>query len=196
MMKKSFASISVSFLFMVIGAAVLAGYQPGLEESRSLKSAEQDEVKKTAFRLAVGDNAWNHVTTALPALDGHDYSLEHWKGKVILINFWASWCAPCQYEIPKLVKMQNHYADKGLQVVGIGVDREMPLRNVSRSLGINYPVLIADDARGRALLERWGNEQQIVPYNVVIDKNGKISFLHLGQFDEEIFEDIVHPLLD
>lgn len=144
--------------------------------------------------IGVGDNAWERTTLPLPALDGGQYSLDRWRGKVILLNFWASWCAPCQYEIPELVSLQEKYGQQGLQVIGIGVDDARPLRNVHRSLGINYPVLVAEGAHGAEFLKHWGNDSQIVPYNVVIGRDGRINYAQLGQFDQELFVEYVYPL--
>lgn len=149
----------------------------------------------TPRALGIGDYAWDQFTPSLPALDGAQYSLDHWRGKVILLNFWASWCSPCQYEIPKLVRLQDHYGADGFQVIGIGVDKTRPLRNVSRSLGVNYPVLVAKDATGTNLLKRWGNSQQVVPYNVVVGADGRIVHVQQGQFDTEMFDEYVAPLL-
>ncbi len=146
--------------------------------------------------LGIGDNAWTQPSIPLPALDGEQYPLEHWRGKVVLLNFWASWCAPCQYEIPELVKLQEKYGPEGLQIIGIGVDRERALRNVARSLGINYPVLVAEVGRGTELLLHWGNTSQTVPYNVVIDRDGRILFTQHGQFDQGVFREHISPLLD
>jgi thiol-disulfide isomerase/thioredoxin len=145
--------------------------------------------------LGIGDDAWESPGKPLPSLDGNRYAIDHWNGKVVLINFWASWCSPCQYEIPELVKLQQRYGSDGFQVIGIGIDREKPLRNVSRSLGINYPVLVAKNPYGADLLSRWGNRMQIVPYNVVVDREGKISYTLQGQVDQEIFAEYILPLL-
>lgn len=145
--------------------------------------------------LTEGDHAWTQPGEPLPALDGASYPLDHWKGKVVLLNFWASWCSPCQYEIPSLVRMQSEHGWRGLQIIGIGVDREKPLRNVSRSLRINYPVLVAEGDLGRDLLTHWGDKSQIVPYNVVIGRDGRIHFAQQGQFDRDMFEEYIAPLL-
>lgn len=145
--------------------------------------------------LNIGDNAWEQPGGALPSLGGGSYRLDHWQGKVVLLNFWASWCSPCQYEIPGLVRLQQRHAAQGLQVVGVGVDKSRPLSNVSRSLGINYPVLVAGEAVGSQLLRHWGDSSQTLPYNVVIGKDGTIHYAGVGQFDEEMFDTYVTPLL-
>ncbi len=146
--------------------------------------------------LRIGDYAWGKPGPSLPALDGASYPLAHWKGKVVVLNFWATWCGPCQYEIPELVRLQQEHGPDGLQIIGIGVDQERPLRNVSRSLGINYPVLVAEDATGSELLAHWGNPGRTVPYNVVIGQDGRILHAWQGQLDQELFNEYVAPLLN
>jgi len=141
------------------------------------------------------NDAWKMKPFKLKGLDGKNHSLDEWKGKVIIFNFWASWCAPCQYEIKDLVKIQSEYGNKGLQVVGLGLDEARKLANVKRTLGINYPVLVGDPAINGDLLTEWGNEKQIVPYTVVINKEGKIVYIHRGQLTRETFKDFILPLL-
>lgn len=141
-------------------------------------------------------NAWDQPPLVLEALDGRTHSMNEWRGKVILLNFWASWCSPCQYEIPDLVRFQRRYAGMGLRVIGIGIDSAGPLRNVSRSLGINYPVLVASPESSGRLLARWGNPQQMVPYSVLIGRDGAILMQYRGVIDEEWFGDTVLPVLN
>ncbi len=94
----------------------------------------------------------------LPGMDGKQHELAEWRNKVVLLNFWASWCSPCQTEIRDLVAFQTQYAAQGLQIVGIGLDDEKKLRNVQRSLGINYPVLV-DNSSGPTVMERPGQSR-------------------------------------
>jgi peroxiredoxin len=140
-------------------------------------------------------NAWELPAFSLMGLDGKQHSLEEWKGQVILLNFWASLCAPCQYEIKDFVRYQESYGGRGLQIVGIGVDEERRLRNVNRTLGINYPVLVLDQANDGKILADWGNEQGLIPYTVVIGGDGQISYIHRGQIDDKAFNRFVLPLL-
>ncbi len=131
----------------------------------------------------------------LPGLDGVKHGLQEWRGRVLLVNFWASWCAPCQSEITNLVRWQRHYAERGLQIVGVGMDDDRRLRNVQRSLGINYPVLVAGPGRAALLLADWGNSQRYVPYTVVMDRRGRVVSRQFGELDQETFEEVVLPLL-
>ena len=141
------------------------------------------------------NNAWELKSIRLPDLEGRQQELKDWSGKVIMLNFWASWCSPCQYEIPEFVEYQDEYADKGLQVVGIGLDEARKLKNVARTLGINYPVLVIDEQAGAALMREWGNDSGIIPYTVIIDRDGHIRYIHRGRMDEYAFKHYVKPLL-
>ncbi|WP_459870220.1 TlpA family protein disulfide reductase [Endothiovibrio diazotrophicus] len=187
-------------LLLVLGGGVALGYWsrgaspvgPNAEAAVAAVSAPSPTVKRPAAPgLAVDDPA---PALRLPDLEGADHGLEEWRGKTLLVNFWASWCAPCQYEIRDLVRFQERYAGQGLQVIGVGVDDPAKLANVRRTLGINYPVLVAGEANTR-LLSHWGNDQGVVPYNVVITPDGKVHELIHGSLDREGFNDLVLPLL-
>jgi peroxiredoxin len=142
------------------------------------------------------NNAWEMAPFSLKDLDGKQHSLDEWKGKVIMMNFWASWCSPCQYEIPEFVLYQREFGGKNLQIVGIGVDDRRKLANVARSLGINYPVLVLAPQNARGLMRKWGNETGIIPYTVVIAADGRIKYIHRGQMSGDDFNEYVLPLLD
>ena len=116
-------------------------------------------------------------------------------GKVKLVNFWASWCAPCQAEIPRLVRMQQRYGDKGFQVVGVGIDTARPLANVRRSLGINYPILVLDPDRAGPLLRLWGNAARYVPYSVLVDRDNRVVYRQSGEVEDTVFADFISPRL-
>jgi thiol-disulfide isomerase/thioredoxin len=142
------------------------------------------------------DNAWSKPPLHLPDLNGRPRQLEEWRGKVILLNFWATWCAPCQAEIPHLIGYGREYRGHGLRVVGVGLDEVRKLRNFVRTLGIDYPVLVTDPKRGIGLLKQWGDRSGTIPYTLVIDREGYIELAYPGIFDEEAFTDYVLPLLE
>jgi thiol-disulfide isomerase/thioredoxin len=141
------------------------------------------------------DNAWDLPSVVLPDLQDRQQNLYDWHGRVILLNFWASWCGPCQAEIPHLIDWQRQYADAGLQVIGIGIDEPEPLRNIVRTFRIDYPVFYARPAEHPYLLRQWGDPAGVLPYTVVIDRDGRIRFSQTGLLEAETFADYVLPLL-
>lgn len=141
-------------------------------------------------------NAWDMPPLDLQDPEGQRHTLHDWHGKVILLNFWASWCGPCQAEVPDLVRYQREYAGQGLQVIGVGLDELSRIRNFIRTFGINYPVLVSDPSRGHELLPRWGDPRQILPFTVVIGRDGHMHFMQVGPLGEEAFADYVLPLLN
>jgi peroxiredoxin len=130
----------------------------------------------------------------LPGMDGKPHELGEWHDKVVLLNFWASWCSPCQTEIRDLVVYQSQFGAQGLQIVGVGMDDETKLRNVQRTLGINYPVLLANTP-GNPMIAAFGNRDGIVPYSVLISRDGKVVYTHTGIITQEIFAEQVIPWL-
>lgn len=144
---------------------------------------------------ARADNGREIKPFSLMGLDGVKHSLADWKGRVVILNFWATWCSPCLNEIRDFVIYQEQYKTRGLQIVGLGLDEEKKLRNVQRTLEINYPVLVADPVDNRGLMNFWGNSSGVVPYTVVIDRDGRVIYTHRGPMGRDVFDDNVLPLL-
>jgi thiol-disulfide isomerase/thioredoxin len=134
------------------------------------------------------------INFTLPELDGKKHSLEEWRGKVIVLNFWATWCPPCREEIPLLIALQKQRAAEGLQVVSVAIDNETAVRPYRQSAGINYPVLMGGDA-ALDLVARYGNSMGALPFTVIIDRGGAIAVRKLGAFTRKELESLVEPLL-
>ena len=141
-------------------------------------------------------NAWKLPPLILNDLQGVEHNLYEWHGNVIMLNFWATWCGPCQIEIPDFIDYQAHYADKGLQVIGVGLDEMRKLRNYARTVVINYPILQADPELQYSLLKQWGDPFGVLPFTVIIGKDGHLVFMQQGIFNRQAFEAIVKPLLN
>ncbi|MFN2476021.1 MAG: TlpA family protein disulfide reductase [Chthoniobacterales bacterium] len=126
------------------------------------------------------------------ALDGKTVKSSDLKGKVVILNFWATWCVPCREEIPGLVELQKQYGEQGLAIVGVSVDQGKP-ESVTRFVErfkMNYLVAIADEK----IVNDFGSVDAI-PTTFIIDKQGRIVSRHTGFAEKDVFEREIKPLL-
>lgn len=130
----------------------------------------------------------------LTDINGKTRHIDEWNGRVIALNFWATWCPPCREEIPEFVALQSRYADQGLQVVGIALERPEKVQGFMQEHHINYPVL-AGDTDVVALSRAYGNIDGALPYTVIIDREGKIAFVKEGLLSGKLAEHIITRLL-
>jgi thiol-disulfide isomerase/thioredoxin len=108
------------------------------------------------------------------------FALSQLRGKPLVVNFWARWCGPCRVEIPELVRLQRRLKDKGLVVVGIGLeDKADTVREFARAYDMDYLVLLAK-GQGNALLHALGNPKGGLPYTLVIAADGRVVARKLG----------------
>ena len=113
-------------------------------------------------------------------LGGKTRRLAEWKGKIVVCNFWATWCHPCREEIPMLISVSEKVAPKGVEVVGIAVDFAAKVRSFVKDYKISYPVLLAGD-NGIELMHAAGNGLGGLPYTVFLDRRGRIVHQKLGE---------------
>ena len=130
----------------------------------------------------------------LEDLSGKRHDISEWKGKILIINFWATWCPPCKKEIPEFVALQNQYSAQGLQFIGVAIDDKEAVKDYLTTIKVNYPILIAED-EGIALVNKLGDISGTVPFTVVVDPDNLILHRHPGNFSKEQIMDIVAPLL-
>jgi peroxiredoxin len=154
-----------NFLLLLL-LAVLAGIG-GFGAYRLIAPESSELIGKTAFNLELHD------------VHGSTHRLSDLRGKWVLINFWASWCAPCMDELPLLVDAQKRYGMHGLQILGPALDDAESVAPVIARLGINYPVS-ADFSGADTAMQAFGNEKSALPYSVLIDPQGRIDKLMLG----------------
>ena len=116
--------------------------------------------------------------------DGTAHSLNDWHGKVVLVNFWATWCAPCREEIPLLVQLQARYAASGLQVVGIATDETSTkdVKDYLTKMVVNYPMLMGDENVDR-MVAGFGGNLIGLPYSLLLDRDGRIVKITAGALD-------------
>ncbi|MCK4705954.1 MAG: TlpA family protein disulfide reductase [Gammaproteobacteria bacterium] len=130
---------------------------------------------------------------AMADLDGQTRNIKDWDGKVILLNFWATWCPPCLKEIPGFIELQEQYGDQGFQVIGIAVDNEKAVRDYVNEVKINYPV-IAAEFEAIELSSRYGNRMGALPYSVIINRESEISNKITGELSKIEAEKLIEKL--
>jgi thiol-disulfide isomerase/thioredoxin len=124
-------------------------------------------------------------------ISGHRHDLTTYRGKVVVLNFWVTWCEPCRAEIPDLIELQKRYLDRRLAVLGIAVQDDLPsVQNASKQLNINYPVALGD----RKLSAVFGGVG--FPTTFVIGRDGRVYSKHLGATNLRVLEDEVAQLLE
>ena len=129
---------------------------------------------------------------SLKDLKGKRVRLGDYKGKIVLVNFWATWCVPCRAEMPELVRWQREYKAQGLQIIGITFEpySAAEVRETTRKLKINYPILLGNDE----VVDLY-EANEVLPLTVVIDRDGNIRDRIKGIIDAEEFEKKIKPLL-
>jgi len=130
------------------------------------------------------------IDFTLPDLQGSNRSLSEWQGKVILLNFWATWCAPCREEVPLFVALQNQYSAKGLQVIGVAMDSKSAVVRFAKEFNINYPLLIGNENL-IPLMKRYGNPYSSLPFSVLIRTDGSIVHRKIGAYRKQELSDLV-----
>jgi thiol-disulfide isomerase/thioredoxin len=134
------------------------------------------------------------LALSLPDASGTPQSLGQWRGKVLVVNFWATWCAPCREEMPEFVKAQEEFGPKGLQFVGIAVDDADKVSKFVKDINLNYPALIGGYS-AIDLSKSVGNRLAALPFTIVIDRQGNVAHTQLGQLKPDQLRSIVAKLL-
>jgi thiol-disulfide isomerase/thioredoxin len=178
-----------------IGAGVLVALLAGLggfllraslisSETEAAFTTEQLEAHSMVGRL--------RPEFILADLAGAPRRVTEWDGKVLIINFWATWCPPCRKEIPMLIGLQEHYGRAGMQLIGIALDEPSSVRAYSKAMGINYPILIGDSG---TIVNSYGNNFGALPYTVIVGRDSKIALVKLGELSREEAEKAIRALL-
>jgi peroxiredoxin len=171
--------LKIQALFVIVLCAVVA-----LESGCNSKNGSGGSAASKAEAKLAPD-------FTLPDLSDKPLTLSSLRGKVVLLDFWATWCTPCREEIPEFVKLQDKYRDHGLQVIGISMDDgPEPVRDFYKKFQMNYPVVMGDAKTGAAYGGVLG-----LPIAFVIDQNGKILSRHIGATDVSVLEKEIVPLL-
>ncbi len=141
-----------------------------------------------------GVDAATLFAIAMPDTAGREQSLGQWKGKVLVVNFWATWCVPCREEMPEFVKIQQELGGRGLQFVGVAIDQPDKVEAFASELGLNYPALIGGYG-AIELSKTMGNRLGALPFTVIVDRSGHVVHTQLGPIKEAALRSIVRQIL-
>jgi thiol-disulfide isomerase/thioredoxin len=156
--------IGISLVALLAGVFTSQGiYKAGLASEPSVK--------------AFFDNPWKTP-------DGKLLDTQQWQGKVLVVNFWASWCPPGVEEMPTLDKLQQEFIQQNVLFVGIGIDSPSNIRQFLEITPVSYPIVIGG-IEGSSLAKQMGNSQGALPYTVIINAKGKSTYSKLGKISEE-----------
>lgn len=130
----------------------------------------------------------------LTGLDGEHSLLEDWQASILVVNFWAPWCAPCRREIPALIEIQQDYAARGVRVLGLAFDHEAQVRRFADEYRIDYPLFLAGN-RSAMYNAAFDNPSGSLPYTALLDDTRRIVFQHNGELTSEQLREQLETLL-
>ena len=130
----------------------------------------------------------------MPDLDDQPQAFTQWRGRLVLINFWATWCPPCREEIPLFMALRNNYGAQGFEVVGIAIDDNEKVRDYRDELFIDYP-LLQGERQTVQLMQTLGNRMGVLPYSVLFGRDGKMLGTKNGAFEHDELERLIREHL-
>ena len=143
-----------------------------------------------------GDNPSTQplFATTFPDEKGQPQSLKNYAGKIVVVNFWATWCEPCREEMPELSNLYNAYQNQNLVVLGIAVDDVAAISNFVKETKVSYP-LFAADMQGMEIATNLGNNKSVLPYTVIIKADGSVAKTYFGRVTQQLLEKTLKTLL-
>lgn len=127
-------------------------------------------------------------------LNGQPQQMAQWKGKTIIVNFWATWCPPCLKEMPELSNLHKKYQSRNLVVLGISSDEPDKIRQFSQETPVSYP-LLSGDIDAMHISESLGNNKSVLPYTAIISPDGSVKMTYFGLVTQALLEESFLPLL-
>lgn len=202
-MKNTLITLTAALLFLG-GLAASRYYIAQQNESSSavesgslspVASIEDElDAENSAMQLSEGEPL-PLPTVTLPDLSGKERTLDEWKGKTLVVNFWATWCPPCRKEIPAFNRVQQKYKDRDVQFIGIALDDAEAIEQFLKIIPIDYPVLVGGDDNGARAAHAFGNAEGVLPYTVFVTREGKIHSQVSGGLSESATEKTLNEML-
>ena len=178
-------------------AAVLLGVSSGFG---IFQLSKRDAAPAPAIHTVADNKAQSvsesHIRPAfvLSDLNGEPQDVAQWDGRLIVLNFWATWCGPCRHEIPYFIELQRKYESRGLIIVGIAIDTPGNVGPYVTEMGMNYPILLGQSDAIR-VGEAYGNKVGGLPYTVFIDQDRRIVKVKSGPFEFDELDQLISELL-
>ncbi len=129
----------------------------------------------------------------LDDLEGSPWRMEEWRGRVMVLNFWATWCPPCRREMPLFVRLDEEFRDQGVLFVGIAIDDPQSVQDFVDTHGIEFPILLGQE-KGIELARQLGDRLGALPFTVVTDRRGRIILRRAGEMTERTLKPLLEKL--
>ena len=155
------------------------------------------------FRYFYGQNQTQNVSNqstqtlfaaSFPNEKGQSQSIKQYAGKIIVLNFWATWCEPCREEMPELSDLHDAYKNKNVVVLGMAVDDIANINEFLKTTKISYPLFAADDS-GMNLAAELGNSKSVLPFTVIIKPDGSLAKSYFGRITKALLEETIVTLI-
>jgi len=178
-------------VLLVFGTAMLA-LMAGALFFAARQGYEDIPIKEGSATTQMREVDW-HPSFAMPDIDGVVHDFSEWDGRHRLVNFWATWCAPCRREIPLLKAFQDNQDEHGIQVIGISLDFPEDVLSYAESAEFNYPVLVGQE-QALVIANSSGVDFIALPFTMIVAADGELLTTHLGEIHKEHLDHIVHVL--
>jgi len=167
-------------IWLFAGLALLAG----ISVSIYLNSAPEKELGQVT----------GVDTFQLPDLDGKEQDINQWQGKVLLVNFWATWCPPCREEIPVFLSLRKKFSPTDFEVVGVSIDDVKKVKAYRDAMQIDYPLLNGEE-QGMSMMMKLGSPSGGLPFSILYDRSGNVVHSKSGPFDEQELQKLIENYL-
>ncbi len=180
---------------LITGIIIVSSFLAGTFLSGYIRLNKQVENIPPALQANVEDlKGEPSPDFSLMDVSGQSRNVSEWQGKVLVINFWATWCPPCLEEIPHFIDLQDKYGHQGLQFLGIALEDVDAVTSFATKIGINYPLLVGEQEVIK-LAGKFGNVIGGLPYTVILDRSGNINFIKQGTLSTTEAERVITSLL-
>lgn len=175
MLKKILSNLVYFAVMLCLGFAIYHYFlRPNKELAHS--TIENKTLSSAAFFAA-----------NLPNEDGVKQVLSQYKGKIIVLNFWATWCPPCREEMPELSELYKEYQQKNVVVLGVAIDEQKLVKEFVQATPVSYPLFAAEE-EGMTLGSGLGNDKGVLPYTIIIDTQGNVIKTYFGRISKSLLE--------